>query len=101
MSTENITLFLNKISTDSALAERLHLAIAQALSALAEQEGQAFTAEEFLSHQQMALSDADLSGVAGGTTIADDENPYDPTARRPLRNPDPKVRYSDNSFLRR
>lgn len=72
MSTENITAFLEKSVTDSALGaqvqavyEQADLAVAQALAQVASEHGLAFTAEEFLA-AQTEVSEKDLESVAGG-----------------------------------
>lgn len=66
MSTDNITAFLSKLSTNPDLADKLALATAEAYARIAQEEGLPFTAEEFLAEQGNALSDASLSEVAGG-----------------------------------
>lgn len=66
MSTENITAFLTKLQSDAVLGDKVRLATAEALAALAAREGLPFTAEEFLS-EQASLADAELDAVSGGT----------------------------------
>lgn len=73
MSTENITTFLTKATTDSALAAKIEAVhtrvqrdLAETLAALSVEAGTPFTAEEYLHECNSALSDAELEQVAGG-----------------------------------
>ena len=72
MSTENVVRFLNQVATDPALAEKVAATEAlsmedkaHALSAVSDEAGTPFTAEELLQVLSM-ISDEELSGVAGG-----------------------------------
>ena len=75
MSTENITAFLQKSRTDSALGEQVNaiyeqadLAVAQALATIASEQGLPFTVEEFLREEHSILPDEALDPVSGGTS---------------------------------
>lgn len=78
MSTDNISAFIDKIQTDIALREKVSAlyaeadqAMADALARLAIEAGTPLTAEEILSQLQPELSEADLSGIAGGTVAGE------------------------------
>lgn len=73
MSTDNISAFLAKSETDTALAAQIRAIHEQAaatlaadLARLSQEAGTPFTAEEFLANQSQALSDAELEAVSGG-----------------------------------
>ena len=73
MSSDSITTFLTKASTDPALAakiEAIHTRVqgelAETLAALSIEAGTPFTAEEYLHECSSTLSDAELEQVAGG-----------------------------------
>jgi len=72
MSTENLNTFFARVDSDPSLAEKVAATEslstedkARALSALSEEAGTPFTAEELLEFISM-ISDEELSDVAGG-----------------------------------
>lgn len=78
MSAENISAFIDKMQTDIPLREKVSAlyaeadqAMAEALAALSQEAGTPFAAEDILSLSQAALSEADLSAIAGGTVAGE------------------------------
>lgn len=66
MSTENLTAFLARAESDSALAERISRAMVEAVASVASAHGFPCTAEEIAGHQRSLLPDEALEGVSGG-----------------------------------
>lgn len=71
MSTDNITTFFSKVESDPSLVKKINLATAEAFASVAREEGQPFTAEEFLAFQKAELSDEALEQVAGGFNLGE------------------------------